>query len=163
VTWVIAGGLAGLAGVLQGLIQDSFDANMGFVLLLPVFAAVILGGVGNAYGALAGGLLIGIAMELSTWSKLGGGLSPVWEQFVAFMAVSAYTMAILTVREGWPLWAASIAGVAAAAVFGVAVGLTCLRLRSDYFAITTFAIAEIVRYVALNASITGGSNGTIAL
>jgi neutral amino acid transport system permease protein len=83
-TWVIAGGLAGLSGVLQGLIQNSFDANMGFVLLLPVFAAVILGGVGNAYGALAGGLLIGIAMELSTWSAFGGGLSPVWEQVVAF-------------------------------------------------------------------------------
>ena len=84
ITWAIAGGLAGVAGVLQGLIQSSFDANMGFVLLLPVFAAVILGGVGNVYGALAGGLLLGIAMELSTWSAFGGGLSPVWEQVVAF-------------------------------------------------------------------------------
>jgi branched-subunit amino acid ABC-type transport system permease component len=83
-TWIVSGGLAGLAGVLQGLIQGSFDANMGFVLLLPVFAAVILGGVGSAYGALAGGLLIGIAMEFSTWSALGGGLSPIWEQVVAF-------------------------------------------------------------------------------
>jgi branched-subunit amino acid ABC-type transport system permease component len=83
-TWIVSGGLAGLAGVLQGLIQGSFDANMGFVLLLPVFAAVILGGVGSAYGALAGGLLIGLAMEFSTWSALGGGLSPVWEQVVAF-------------------------------------------------------------------------------
>ena len=84
ITWAIAGGLAGVAGVLQGLIQSSFDANMGFVLLLPVFAAVILGGVGNVYGALAGGLLLGLAMELSTWSAFGGGLSPVWEQVVAF-------------------------------------------------------------------------------
>ena len=84
VTWVIAGGLAGLAGVLQGLTQDSFDANMGFILLLPVFAAVILGGIGSAYGALAGGLVLGVAMQLSTWTKLGGGLSPIWEQVVAF-------------------------------------------------------------------------------
>jgi ABC-type branched-subunit amino acid transport system permease subunit len=83
--------------------------------------------------------------------------------FVAFMAVSAYTMAILTVREGWPLWVASLAGVGVAAVFGVLVGLACLRLRTDYFAIATFALAEIVRYVALNASFTGGSNGTIGL
>ena len=84
ITWAIAGGLAGVAGVLPGLIQSSFDANMGFVLLLPVFAAVILGGVGNVFGALAGGLLAGLAMELSTWSAFGGGLSPVWEQVVAF-------------------------------------------------------------------------------
>lgn len=83
-TWLIAGGLAGMAGVLQGLVQSSFDANMGFVLLLPVFAAVVLGGIGNAYGALAGGLLLGIAMELSTWSAFAGGISPVWEQVVAF-------------------------------------------------------------------------------
>jgi branched-subunit amino acid ABC-type transport system permease component len=89
VTWVIAGGLAGLAGVLQGLVQSSFDANMGFVLLLPVFAAVVLGGIGSAYGALAGGLLLGIAMELSTWSAFGGGLSPVWEQVVAFSVLIA--------------------------------------------------------------------------
>jgi branched-chain amino acid transport system permease protein len=84
--------------------------------------------------------------------------------YVAFMAVSAYTMAILTVKESLPLWAAALAGVATAAVFGIAVGLTCIRLRADYFAITTFALAEIVRYVALNASgLTGGSQGTIAL
>jgi ABC-type branched-subunit amino acid transport system permease subunit len=84
--------------------------------------------------------------------------------YVAFMAVSAYTMAILTVREGLPLWAASLCAIAAAAIFSVAVGLACLRLRADYFAITTFALAEIVRYVALNAtSLTGGSQGTIAL
>jgi len=84
--------------------------------------------------------------------------------YVAFMAVSAYSMAILTVQHDLPLWAASICGVAAAAVFGLAIGLVCLRLRADYFAITTFALAEIVRYVALNAtSWTGGTQGTIAL
>ena len=97
ITWAIAGGLAGVAGVLQGLIQSSFDANMGFVLLLPVFAAVILGGVGNVYGALAGGLLLGIAMELSTWSAFGGGLSPVWEQVVAF---SVLVMMLLIRPQG---------------------------------------------------------------
>jgi neutral amino acid transport system permease protein len=84
VTWILTGALAGLAGVLQGLLQNSFDPNMGGNLLLPVFAAVVLGGVGSAYGALAGGLLIGLAMELSTWSGFAGGLSPIWEQVVAF-------------------------------------------------------------------------------
>ena len=71
-TWVLAGGLAGLAGVLQGLVQASFTPNTGFQLLLPIFAAVVLGGIGSAYGALAGGLLLGVAMELSTWEELAG-------------------------------------------------------------------------------------------
>ncbi|HSI98372.1 MAG TPA: branched-chain amino acid ABC transporter permease, partial [Gaiellaceae bacterium] len=67
-TWLLAGGLAGLGGVLQGLLQNAFTPNMGFTLLLPIFAAVILGGVGSAYGALVGGLLLGLIMEVSTWS-----------------------------------------------------------------------------------------------
>ena len=55
-TWIVSGLLAGLAGVLAALVQYSFDPNFGFPLLLPVFAAVVLGGIGSAYGALAGGL-----------------------------------------------------------------------------------------------------------
>ncbi len=83
---------------------------------------------------------------------------------VVFMAVGAYTMAILVVKEDVPLWAACICGLVAAAVCGAIMGLPARRLRADYFAIATFAFAEIVRYVALNEpSLTGGSQGTIAL
>ena len=82
----------------------------------------------------------------------------------AFMAVGAYTMAILVVKAGWPLWAASLAAIAVAMVFGLLLGLPTLRLRADYLAITTIAFAEIVRYVAINEQgLTGGPVGTIAL
>lgn len=94
ITWVLSGGLAGLAGVLAALTQSSFDPNMGFVLLLPVFAAVVLGGIGSAYGALAGGLVLGLAMELSTWSGFAGGLAPTWKLVVAFVVL----IAVLLVR-----------------------------------------------------------------
>jgi neutral amino acid transport system permease protein len=83
-TWLLAGALAGLAGVLQGLVQFSFTPNMGFSLLLPIFAAVVLGGIGSAYGALLGGLGLGLAMELSTWTSLHGGVDPVYKPVVAF-------------------------------------------------------------------------------
>lgn len=62
--WMIGMGLAGLAGVLYGL-QTSLRPDMGFYLLLPMFAAVILGGIGNPYGAVLGGLTIGLAQDLS--------------------------------------------------------------------------------------------------
>ena len=82
----------------------------------------------------------------------------------AFMAVGAYTMAILVVKTGWPLWGASLAAVATAMAFGLLLGLPTLRLRTDYLAITTIAFAEIVRYVAINEQgLTGGPVGTIAL
>jgi neutral amino acid transport system permease protein len=83
-TWLLAGALAGLAGILQGLVQFSFTPNMGFSLLLPIFAAVVLGGIGSAYGALLGGLALGLAMELSTWTSLHGGVEPVYKPVVAF-------------------------------------------------------------------------------
>jgi branched-chain amino acid transport system permease protein len=83
---------------------------------------------------------------------------------VAFMAIGAYTMAMLVVKEGWSMWLAAALGVAAAAAGGVVLGLPTVRLRSDYFAIVTIAFSEIVRYVATNeGSLTGGSQGTIAL
>ena len=65
--------------------QSTFDPNMGFTLLLPIFAAVVLGGIGSAYGALVGGLALGTAMELSTWYSLPrGGVEPVYKPVVAF-------------------------------------------------------------------------------
>ena len=82
--WLISGLLAGLAGVLAALVEYSFDPNFGFQLLLPVFAAVVLGGIGSAYGALAGGLALGLAQEVSTWSGFAGGVNPVYKPVVAF-------------------------------------------------------------------------------
>jgi ABC-type branched-subunit amino acid transport system permease subunit len=83
---------------------------------------------------------------------------------VGFMAIGAYTMAILVAKEGWSTWLAAPLGIAAAAAAGLLVGLPTLRLRADYFAIVTIAFSEIVRYVATNeTALTGGSQGTIAL
>jgi branched-chain amino acid transport system permease protein len=64
-TWIFAGALAGLAGVLSGAVT-SLDPEFGFQLLLPIFAAVILGGIGDAFGALAGGITLGLVIEWST-------------------------------------------------------------------------------------------------
>jgi neutral amino acid transport system permease protein len=65
-TWVLAGGLAGLAGVVYGASIGVITPNLGFGIVLSIFAAVIVGGIGDAYGALAGGVLIGLVQEWST-------------------------------------------------------------------------------------------------
>ena len=64
-TWIFAGALAGLAGVLAAA-TTNLRPELGFELLLPIFAAVILGGIGDAFGALAAGLVIGVMTEWST-------------------------------------------------------------------------------------------------
>ncbi|HWC27415.1 MAG TPA: branched-chain amino acid ABC transporter permease [Solirubrobacteraceae bacterium] len=66
ITWIFAAGAAGLAGVLVTAAIGVLTPNLGFFLLLSLFAATILGGIGNAYGALAGGLMIGLAQEWAT-------------------------------------------------------------------------------------------------
>ena len=64
-TWLLAGGLAGFGGVLAAIFIN-VNPEVGWNLLLTVFAAVIVGGIGNPYGALIGGYVIGLAQELST-------------------------------------------------------------------------------------------------
>ena len=62
---MLAGALTGLSGVLYGLYRG-VTWDMGFAILLLLFAAVTLGGLGSAFGALVGSLIIGIITELST-------------------------------------------------------------------------------------------------
>jgi len=64
VTWIIGGALACVAGVMIGILVQ-IRPFMGFDMLLPMFAAAILGGIGSPYGAVLGGLLIGLAESLS--------------------------------------------------------------------------------------------------
>jgi len=64
-TWIIGGALAGSAGYLVALERGTLAFNLGWLLLLLIFAAVILGGIGSIYGAMVGGLLIGITNSLS--------------------------------------------------------------------------------------------------
>ncbi|NVK36246.1 MAG: branched-chain amino acid ABC transporter permease [Rhodobacteraceae bacterium] len=63
-TWLIAGGLCASAGVFLGL-NTELKSMMGWHMLLPMFAATILGGVGRVDGAVLGGLIVGVAEELS--------------------------------------------------------------------------------------------------
>ncbi|HEV8594244.1 MAG TPA: branched-chain amino acid ABC transporter permease [Thermoplasmata archaeon] len=63
-TWAIGGALAAVAGVLLGVALD-VRTTLGFNVLLFVFAAVIVGGLGSPYGAMLGGMVVGIAQELS--------------------------------------------------------------------------------------------------
>ena len=64
--WIAGGALAGLGGVLFGLTED-IGWEMGFRLLLLMFAGVTLGGLGTAYGALVGSLIVGVFIQLSTY------------------------------------------------------------------------------------------------
>jgi len=85
--WFLAGALAGIGGIMFAVVQGTFDPNLGYQVLFLVFTTVVLGGIGSAYGALVAGFILGLAMELSTWSGFAGGLEPRFKPVLAFVAL----------------------------------------------------------------------------
>jgi branched-chain amino acid transport system permease protein/neutral amino acid transport system permease protein len=77
-TWMMSGALAAAGGVMYGL-ASQLRPEMGFWLLLPMFAAVIMGSIGNPRGALAGAVIIGVAQQVST-----AAINPAYGPGVAF-------------------------------------------------------------------------------
>jgi branched-chain amino acid transport system permease protein len=88
VTWLIGGGLACVAGVMIGILVQ-IRPLMGFDMLLPMFAAAILGGIGSVPGAVLGGLIIGLA-EAGAVQLIGAE----WRAAVSFIIL----MAVLFIR-----------------------------------------------------------------
>jgi branched-chain amino acid transport system permease protein len=82
--WLISGALAAMAGVFLGL-SPQIHPDIGFSLLLALFAAAILGGVGSLVGAVIGGLLVGLAENLSVLA-FGSGYKPAMP-FLLLLAV----------------------------------------------------------------------------
>jgi|ETNmetMinimDraft_5_1059913.scaffolds.fasta_scaffold07704_3 branched-chain amino acid transport system permease protein/neutral amino acid transport system permease protein len=78
-TWALSGGFAAIAGVLLAVFQAQLLPSMGWSFLIPLFAAVILGGIGNPYGAVIGAMIVGISGEVSTqW------INPTYKPVIAF-------------------------------------------------------------------------------
>ncbi|WP_029041792.1 branched-chain amino acid ABC transporter permease [Cucumibacter marinus] len=86
-TWVIAGGLACMAGTMLAL-DVTLKPDLAFNIVLPIFAAAIVGGLGQAYGAIAGGFLIGFAetMAVFNWSILLRPFRQSWPDWLPFPA-----------------------------------------------------------------------------
>src|SRR5258708_30965011 len=79
-TWALTGALCGLAGVVFAMDAGSFDATATDLFLVLILAAVFLGGPGQAYGAMLGAVIIGIATEVSA-----AYITPSYKYVIAFL------------------------------------------------------------------------------
>lgn len=106
------------------------------------------------------GILAGIYTIFALGLQLNVGFTGL-QNFgqAGFMAVGAYSMAILTTETGINFWLSLPLSILITVGFALVIGLSSLRLRADYFAIATIAFSEAIRLVAVNAEITGGPNG----
>lgn len=108
-----------------------------------------VGVLATTYGVFA----LGIQLNVGTTGIFNFGQA-------GFMAVGSYGMGILVVKADVSFWLALVLGILIAIAAALLVGLPSLRLRADYFAISTLAFSEIVRYVADNwDGLTGGNLG----
>ena len=122
-------------------VSFSFLANEDFWINVGVLA--------TTYGVFA----LGVQLNVGTTGIMNFGQA-------GFMAVGSYAMGILVVKSGLSFWLALLLGIPAAIGAALVVGLPSLRLRADYFAISTLAFSEIVRIVADNwDGLTGGNLG----
>jgi branched-chain amino acid transport system permease protein/neutral amino acid transport system permease protein len=96
VTWALTGALCGVAGTVLAINDGSFDATSADLFLVVILAAVFLGGPGQAYGAMAGALIIGLATEISA-----AYINPSYKYVVAFGVL----LIVMAVRPGGVLGA----------------------------------------------------------
>ncbi len=81
VVFAIGSALAAASGTLMGL-DTNLHPTMGFIITIKAFAAVILGGLGNLYGAIVGGFIIGLVENIGVWYLLGGDAR--WKDSIAY-------------------------------------------------------------------------------
>jgi branched-chain amino acid transport system permease protein len=97
VVWSMGAGLAALGGIFQAAVTN-VNYLMGFQLLLLMFAGVVLGGLGTAYGAVVGSLVVGLATEVSTvW--FSSELKFVWALAVLIVVLLVRPQGLLGTRE----------------------------------------------------------------
>jgi len=97
-----------------------------------------------------------------SWNLLGGFAGQVSFGHATFFGVGAYATMILYLRLGLAPWYGMALGGAAAVLVSLPIGLICFRLRGPYFSLSTLAVAEIVRLVALNwDALTNGPVGLL--
>src|SRR5579863_7828377 len=82
ITWFLSGALAGVAGTVLGISEGNLTPAAGELFLFVIFAALILGGIGSIYGAMAGAVVVGMSTEISA-----AFINPAYKLDIAFVAL----------------------------------------------------------------------------
>ena len=98
VTWALTGALCGIAGTVFAMNNGSFGATSADLFLVVILAAVFLGGPGQAYGAMVGAVIIGLATEISA-----AYITPSYKYVIAFLVL----LIVMAARPGGVLGAAA--------------------------------------------------------
>ncbi len=144
--------------------KEFFNKKMLLVLISVILAYGILFGlttsgiVKSYYTGIIILTLINIILAVSL-NLIVGFTGQLCLGHAGFMAIGAYVSAMLTKEANFPFFIALLIGAIIAAIFAALIGYPTLRLKGDYFAITTLAFCEIIRVIIMNIEAVGGATG----
>lgn len=128
------------------------------VVYALVFTLLKTGILNYYYGGIINLILINVILAVSL-NLIVGFTGQLCLGHAAFMAIGAYASAIITIKTNLPFILAIIISGILAALISLVIGLPTLKLKGDYFAITTLAFCEIVRVILMNIDFLGGASG----
>ena len=127
---------------------------------LAAFALIYPFAVGFENYLLHVGITIALNVALATSMWLVWSLGLISFAHAGFMAIGAYTSALLFTKLGWPMWIGMAMGAAAAGAAAVAISLPLMRTRAVYFFMASWSVGEVIkRTIAYFDGLTGGWNG----
>jgi len=128
------------------------------VTFLILFTLMTTGIINSYYGGILILILINIVLAVSL-NLIVGFTGQLCLGHAGFMAIGAYVSAVLSVNMKLPFLLSIIVGGIIAGVFAALIGFPTLKLKGDYFAITTLAFGEIIRVIIMNLEYVGGARG----
>lgn len=134
--------------------------NIGLILatFLVIFALMETKVINSYYGGIIVLILINIVLAVSL-NLIVGFTGQLCLGHAGFMAIGAYVSAVMSVNMKLPFFLSIIVGGLIACVFAALIGFPTLKLKGDYFAITTLAFGEIIRVIIMNFDYVGGARG----
>lgn len=138
--------------------------NIGVLIgtFLILFILITTGIINSYYGGILILILINIVLAVSL-NLIVGFTGQLCLGHAGFMAIGAYVSAVLSVNMKLPFLISIIVGGIIAGVFAALIGFPTLKLKGDYFAITTLAFGEIIRVIIMNLEYVGGARGFSAI
>lgn len=128
------------------------------VTFLILFTLMTTGIINSYYGGILILILINIVLAVSL-NLIVGFTGQLCLGHAGFMAIGAYVSAVLSVNMKLPFLISIIVGGIIAGIFAALIGFPTLKLKGDYFAITTLAFGEIIRVIIMNLEYVGGARG----
>lgn len=134
--------------------------NIGLIIgtFLILFLLMTTKVINSYYGGIIILILINIVLAVSL-NLVVGFTGQLCLGHAGFMAIGAYVSAVLSVNMKLPFFISIIVGGIIAGIFAALIGFPTLKLKGDYFAITTLAFGEIIRVIIMNLNYVGGARG----